>query len=227
MKKCIIIFCLILSGGLYGTMSAQNVNVTVNISQQPAWGPTGYDYAGYYYFPAAARPFRMYAIGSKRLDACLTDSRLYSLYFAIGRGHSVGRVGPDLIGRIDLDVFYVQRIRAFAGIGILDFRIFPRRARRCQTPFDPSLYNRRAVFRLYIDVDGNGSCDSIDRKNLYCRRVCILQSAVYFRVFHTTGCKEKGLEEKYKYRCVVFHIKSIKRKYLLPHLNRNIRNQGS
>lgn len=51
MKKCIIIFCLILSGGLYGTMSAQNVNVTVNISQQPAWGPTGYDYAGYYYFP--------------------------------------------------------------------------------------------------------------------------------------------------------------------------------
>lgn len=30
---------------------AQSVNIRVNIGNQPAWGPVGYDYASYYYFP--------------------------------------------------------------------------------------------------------------------------------------------------------------------------------
>ena len=28
------------------------VNININIGQQPAWGPVGYDYVRYYYFPA-------------------------------------------------------------------------------------------------------------------------------------------------------------------------------
>lgn len=31
--------------------SAQSVNVNINIGKQPAWGPVGYNYVGYYYFP--------------------------------------------------------------------------------------------------------------------------------------------------------------------------------
>ena len=31
-------------------MQAQ-INISVNVGQQPAWGPTGYDYVDYYYMP--------------------------------------------------------------------------------------------------------------------------------------------------------------------------------
>lgn len=31
--------------------NAQSVNVNINIGRQPAWGPVGYNYVGYYYFP--------------------------------------------------------------------------------------------------------------------------------------------------------------------------------
>lgn len=39
--------------GLYNSTDAQNVsvNVNINLNKQPAWGPEGYDYAGFYYFP--------------------------------------------------------------------------------------------------------------------------------------------------------------------------------
>ena len=32
--------------------SEAQINVNVNINSQPAWGPTGYDNANYYYFPS-------------------------------------------------------------------------------------------------------------------------------------------------------------------------------
>jgi hypothetical protein len=32
-------------------VSSQMENVTVNISSQPEWGPSGYDYVAYYYMP--------------------------------------------------------------------------------------------------------------------------------------------------------------------------------
>jgi len=35
---------------LFGSVDAQ-VRVSVNIGSQPAWGPAGYDYVGYYYLP--------------------------------------------------------------------------------------------------------------------------------------------------------------------------------
>lgn len=47
MKKLLVVFAI-----LIGSVSAEaQVKINVNIGVQPAWGPTGYDYAGYYYFP--------------------------------------------------------------------------------------------------------------------------------------------------------------------------------
>ena len=50
MKKIILILSIIFSLSLINAAQAQ-VNVSVNINSQPAWGPTGYDNANYYYFP--------------------------------------------------------------------------------------------------------------------------------------------------------------------------------
>ena len=52
MKKVILALALIVAGlSFNGKVEAQNINVSINLGRQPAWGPTGYDYAGYYYFP--------------------------------------------------------------------------------------------------------------------------------------------------------------------------------
>lgn len=50
MKTLLIISSLLVSTSLYQPSSAQ-VNVNINIGSQPLWGPTGYDYAQYYYLP--------------------------------------------------------------------------------------------------------------------------------------------------------------------------------
>ncbi len=51
MKKVIVFATLFLAGFLnHATVKAQ-VNVQVNIQNQPGWGPIGYDYVEYYYFP--------------------------------------------------------------------------------------------------------------------------------------------------------------------------------
>ncbi|MFV0419260.1 MAG: hypothetical protein ACK5KT_11090 [Dysgonomonas sp.] len=53
MKKFLVAFILfIAAGSLYNnTVEAQNINISINVGRQPAWGPIGYDYVGYYYFP--------------------------------------------------------------------------------------------------------------------------------------------------------------------------------
>lgn len=52
MKKSIIIASMLLLGILAGNIpSNAQVNVQINIGNQPGWGPTGYDYAQFYYFP--------------------------------------------------------------------------------------------------------------------------------------------------------------------------------
>jgi len=52
MKKVILAFALLIGVTSFcNTVEAQNINVNINIGRQPAWGPVGYDYAGYYYFP--------------------------------------------------------------------------------------------------------------------------------------------------------------------------------
>ncbi|RBL92062.1 hypothetical protein [Chitinophaga flava] len=53
MKKILFIALVIASGLLYqGALQAQvRLNVNFNVGSQPVWGPVGYDYAQYYYFP--------------------------------------------------------------------------------------------------------------------------------------------------------------------------------
>lgn len=51
MKKLIIALSLFFAMGIANPATAQNVNINVNVDKQPAWGPSGYDYAGFYYFP--------------------------------------------------------------------------------------------------------------------------------------------------------------------------------
>ncbi|RQO32401.1 hypothetical protein DBR32_02000 [Taibaiella sp. KBW10] len=50
MKK-IMIALMIGMGMMQATTGVAQVNVQVNIGSQPGWGPTGYDYASYYYLP--------------------------------------------------------------------------------------------------------------------------------------------------------------------------------
>lgn len=50
MKKSLLLFALILTSFMYEAADAQ-VNIGINIGNQPVWGPAGYDYAQYYYFP--------------------------------------------------------------------------------------------------------------------------------------------------------------------------------
>src|SRR5215217_7170695 len=52
MKK--IIIALALAAGTVAmtpAISQAQVSISFNIGNQPLWGPTGYDYAGYYYMP--------------------------------------------------------------------------------------------------------------------------------------------------------------------------------
>ncbi|MFA7229261.1 MAG: hypothetical protein WC061_09520 [Melioribacteraceae bacterium] len=46
------LFALIVAFFFASTLSAQvSFGISLNLNSQPAWGPTGYDYAGYYYLP--------------------------------------------------------------------------------------------------------------------------------------------------------------------------------
>ena len=52
MKK-ILLAALLITGSatLCNNMASAQVSVHINIGSQPIWGPTGYDYASYYYLP--------------------------------------------------------------------------------------------------------------------------------------------------------------------------------
>jgi len=89
MKKLILILGFIGIIGMLNPASAQiSVNININLDKQPAWGPTGYDYAGYYYFPDiniyfdVANSLFYYLSGGKWIsNAYLPDSyRKYDLY---------------------------------------------------------------------------------------------------------------------------------------------------
>jgi len=49
MKKIILTLAVFMA--ISHTESKAQVNVNINIGSQPAWGPAGYDYAGFYYLP--------------------------------------------------------------------------------------------------------------------------------------------------------------------------------
>lgn len=51
MKRIILLSALFISLSIFNNVSAQHISVNINIGSQPAWGPVGYDYARFYYFP--------------------------------------------------------------------------------------------------------------------------------------------------------------------------------
>lgn len=51
MKKLIAIAAMVFMGVAIAPKAEAKINIQINIGNQPAWGPTGYDYAQFYYFP--------------------------------------------------------------------------------------------------------------------------------------------------------------------------------
>ena len=53
MKRFVFILSVGLAIGMFNVnrTAAQYVSVHINIDHQPAWGPSGYDYVAFYYFP--------------------------------------------------------------------------------------------------------------------------------------------------------------------------------
>lgn len=52
MKRLLLVIGLFIGlPSLFNATKAQNISINVNIGNQPAWGPVGYEYAEYYYFP--------------------------------------------------------------------------------------------------------------------------------------------------------------------------------
>lgn len=51
MKKIILSIGFLIAMASFSGVEAANINVNVNIGVQPAWGPVGYSYAAFYYFP--------------------------------------------------------------------------------------------------------------------------------------------------------------------------------
>jgi hypothetical protein len=51
MKKSILITVIIIVSLITAKTTEAQVHVNINISNQPVWGPAGYDYVEYYYLP--------------------------------------------------------------------------------------------------------------------------------------------------------------------------------
>ncbi len=51
MRKLIAIAAMVFMGVAIAPKAEAKINIQINIGNQPAWGPTGYDYAQFYYFP--------------------------------------------------------------------------------------------------------------------------------------------------------------------------------
>lgn len=51
MKKLVLAAFVLIGSLSFQQKAAAQVGVSINIGSQPAWGPTGYNYVQYYYFP--------------------------------------------------------------------------------------------------------------------------------------------------------------------------------
>lgn len=94
MKKFILAFALLIGVASFynnNTASAQTINISINLGSQPAWGPTGYDYAGFYYFPEINCYYdvnmgtfyyvdRGYWVSARYLPSAYRNYDLYRLY---------------------------------------------------------------------------------------------------------------------------------------------------
>ena len=88
MKKTLFSTLLIIAGFFYQGAQAQvRVNLHVNLGNQPAWGPTGYDYAEFYYLPD--------------VDCYYDVNAGQFVYFGNGRW-VYARTLPPRYGRVDL-----------------------------------------------------------------------------------------------------------------------------
>ncbi len=92
MKKFILVFGLF-AGAFVAQDSSAQVNISVNVGSQPAWGPAGYTYAQNYYLPDIDAYYNipqkqwMYQQGNRWVTASTLPARYrnYDLY----SGHKV------------------------------------------------------------------------------------------------------------------------------------------
>ena len=79
---------LLMAGLSYQGAQAQvKVNLSVNLGNQPAWGPTGYDHADFYYLPDAD---------------CYYDINAGQFVYADNGRWIYGRTLPPRFGKVDL-----------------------------------------------------------------------------------------------------------------------------
>lgn len=92
MKKLLLVLGIAIGfSSLYNEAQAQHVSINININSQPAWGPVGYDYVDYYYFPDINVYFNVNSgryhyldrgrwISSRYLPSLYANYDLYGLY---------------------------------------------------------------------------------------------------------------------------------------------------
>src|SRR5882757_116664 len=88
MKKIIFAAAVLFSCLLFKSAGAQvHLSVGINIGSQPAWGPTGYDHADFYYMPDAD---------------CYYDINAGQFVYSDNGRWIYGRTLPPRYGKVDL-----------------------------------------------------------------------------------------------------------------------------
>lgn len=91
MKKVILSIGFLIAMASFSGAEASNIHVSVNIGVQPAWGPVGYNYAAFYYFPDINiyynvnqglfhYPYRGGWVSARYLPMAYRNYDLYGLY---------------------------------------------------------------------------------------------------------------------------------------------------
>jgi hypothetical protein len=126
MRKLIIVLGIGLTVWMLqvNALSAQNITVNVNIDRQPAWGPAGYNYAAFYYFPSINvyydvngelfyYPYRSRWVSSYYLPSKYYKYDFYTLYKVVLNDHPQ----PWIYNRSHkLSYAHYKRIRTQAAI---------------------------------------------------------------------------------------------------------------
>src|SRR5262245_58186353 len=86
MKK-VFIAALLMTASFYYAGAQVKVNLSLNIGNQPAWGPTGYNHVDYYYLPDAD---------------CYYDVNAQEFYYQDSGRWVNGRQLPPRYGNVDL-----------------------------------------------------------------------------------------------------------------------------
>ncbi|HTN37753.1 MAG TPA: hypothetical protein VL053_11805 [Arachidicoccus sp.] len=108
MKK-ILLAASVLVGVLFFGKAESQINISINIGSQPAWGPTGYNHVDYYYLPDINSYYNVntaqyiYFHGNKwryakRLPNRYRNYDVYNSYKVV-----VNRANPYLNNRFDIE----------------------------------------------------------------------------------------------------------------------------